>query len=39
MKIPIKYIKKNSLVNIEFDPMAKQIKRQISLLKLYKNPL
>ena len=29
-----KYIKTNSLVNIEFDPMAKQIKRQISLLKL-----
>ena len=29
-----KYIKTNSLVNLEFDPMAKQIKRQISLLKL-----
>ena len=29
-----KYIKVNDLVNLEFDPLAKQIKRQISLLKL-----
>jgi len=29
-----KYIKINELVNIEFDPFAKQIKRQISLLQL-----
>ena len=29
-----KYIKAEDLVNLEFDPLAKQIKRQISLLQL-----